>query len=422
MKKIIFKASSQKDFSIATLMKEINKVSCRILFDLEHGMIVVENVDTSTIDYIIDLINKYYTISSVDIDNTIETVKKDDGVSDIKEQKTEKNLNFKNIEFENKYIETLINKLSKTVSFALSTNNATEKEIGEFILTCISELSLTYNQVDCIEFNVGDVVDCNYGTHLHGEINGIHVPAIVCHILNNGMAYLVPITKTIYASTSNSILQFKCPENIIYDNPNFTGGSALLNKAKYLRPERFHRVVGRVTPDFFETILNRLPSVFDFTNHSSNLNCTTSNTNQIDDTISSSKNSPVKISRISSTKTFTEESELLEIFSPVFDKLDNTKKLEDLVDDFFNEIGLITTSEFVKQCFIIACSTDKKINYENILLELQNMNTYITNITPVKVSLKGDFKNWLKKYPDLANKCPRISLMSILKVFAKKFA
>jgi len=40
----------------------------------------------------------------------------------------------------------------------------------------------------------------------------------------------------------------------------------------------------------------------------------------------------------------------------------------------------------------------------------------------IKASLKEEFKNWLKKYPKLAEKCPKISLMAVLKVFAKRFA
>lgn len=424
MKKIIFKVSSQKDFSIASLMKEVNKVSCRILFNLAEGFVTVENVDTNMIDYIIDLINKYYSILSVDIDNTIETVKKEDNVTVIKEPKSQNDLNIKNIEFENKYIENLINKLLKTASWALYTNNTAEKEIGEFILTCISELSLTYSNIDCIEFNVGDVVDCNYGTHLPGEINGGHVPAIVCNILNNGMAYLVPITKTNSSSISNSILQFSCPENIIYDNPNFTGGSALLNKAKYLRPERFHKVIGKVSPDFLATILKKLPLVFNFTNYTSNSSCTnsvsTKDTHVLNSSNISKTTNNVTIPCQTSERVGLNETALLNVIGPALDKLDKHKTVENQLESFLSEIGMSSASKFVKESFIIACKIDNKITFDNILLELQCAHPYINNINIIKSSLKEDFKNWLKHYPELANR-PRLSIVSLLKVFAKKF-
>jgi hypothetical protein len=40
----------------------------------------------------------------------------------------------------------------------------------------------------------------------------------------------------------------------------------------------------------------------------------------------------------------------------------------------------------------------------------------------IKASLKENFKKWLKQYPELAKKCPKLSLMSVLKTFAKRFA
>lgn len=40
----------------------------------------------------------------------------------------------------------------------------------------------------------------------------------------------------------------------------------------------------------------------------------------------------------------------------------------------------------------------------------------------IKATLKENFKKWLEQYPELAKKCPKMSLMSVLKVFAKKFA
>ena len=38
----------------------------------------------------------------------------------------------------------------------------------------------------------------------------------------------------------------------------------------------------------------------------------------------------------------------------------------------------------------------------------------------IKASLKESFKKWLEQYPELAEKCPKLSLMSVLKAFAKR--
>ena len=375
MKKIIFKVNSQKDISIASLMKEVNKVSCRILFNLTEGLVTVENVDTTKIDYIIDLINKYYSILSVDIDNTDSL--QDTDIQNLYSENMHINptSSTNNVIIENEHIESLVGTLSKTLNWALSKGNATEKDLGCFILSCISEISLAYNSINCIEFKVGDIVDCNYGTHLPGEINGVHVPSIVCNILSNGMAYLVPITQSVFSTNSNSILYFKNNENIIFDESGYAEGTVLLYKAKYLRPERFHKVIGRVTPDFLKTILNKLPLVFNFTNYLSNSSCTNFATpkshNTFDNSNVSKKNNNVTISRQASNRIGLNETALLKAIGPALDKLDIDKSVESQLDDFLSEIGMSSTSKFVKQSFIIACKIDNTILILIILILLK---------------------------------------------------
>ena len=72
MKKLTFKVSSQKDGSFISLIKEVDKTSCRISIDFENGFVSVENVNDIMIDSVIELVNNYYTIVGVDIDNTLE--------------------------------------------------------------------------------------------------------------------------------------------------------------------------------------------------------------------------------------------------------------------------------------------------------------------------------------------------------------
>ena len=72
MKKLTFKVSSKKDGSFIALIKEVDKISCRISFDFDNGFVEVENVDVIMLDSVIELIDNYYTIVSVDIDNILE--------------------------------------------------------------------------------------------------------------------------------------------------------------------------------------------------------------------------------------------------------------------------------------------------------------------------------------------------------------
>ena len=79
------------------------------------------------------------------------------------------------------------------------------------------------------------------------------------------MAYLVPITKMQTEITSESYLIFNPPEDVIYEKDYYKGGTALLDKAKYVRTQRINEVIGRTTPEFFKKVLYGLASTFDFT-------------------------------------------------------------------------------------------------------------------------------------------------------------
>lgn len=115
-----------------------------------------------------------------------------------------------------------------------------------------------------------------------------------------------------------------------------------------------------------------------------------------------------------------EEAALLETIGFAFDKLDTSKMVEEQVDSFLTDIGMTTTERMVTQSFIIACNINK-INYENVLLGLHDEFPKVKKAI-IKNILTEAFNNWLEKYPNLAEKCPKISLMTVLKVFAKKFA
>ena len=438
MKKLTFKVGSQKEGSLISLIKEVDKISCRISFDFENGIVAVENVNDIMIDSVIELVDNYYTILGVDIDNTLEententttavssesssdvsnnTVETDETVNEIKptvlEPQTEDDLIIKKVEFQNEYLEGLINKLVKTISWAMFKMNISEKEAGDYIYTTINEISMRYNKKECIDFAIGDIVDCTYGVHLPGEINGGHVSAIVCDISHNSMAYLVPITKIQTDIVSNSYLIFKAPEDVVYENDYYKGGTALLDKAKYVRAERFNAVIGKTTPAFFEKILRKLANTFDFTKKfaerveekSEKTVITTQNTEEVV-TESSKKYNNV-------------ENALLEVIGFAFDKLDPSKKVEDQVESFLEDIGMVS-NKMITQSFISACDI-KKIKYDNVALRLHEEFSEVDEET-IKNTLKETFKNWLEKYPILAEKCPKISIIYMLKLFAKKFA
>lgn len=402
MKKLTFKVSSHKSCSVASLIKEIDKIHCRIYLDFESGSVTVENVNDDTIT-VIELIDRYFTVISVNIDNTVEEPLAEKQPK-VLEPQSEDDLIIKKVEFRNKYVENLVNKLLSSAYWALFNKNISEKEIGNFIITSMCEIAMRYNNKPCVKFSVGDVVDCNYGMHLVGEINGGHVFAIVCNVMTDGMAYLVPIIENKSESTSQSYLAVNAPEDVIYENDAYKGGTALLDKAKYVRPERVNSVIGKATPAFFEKLLHQLASTFDFTS------CLDNSRKTVDKAVKT----PAK-------KVSNEESALMEVISFALEKLDASKTLEEQVEAFLVDIGMSTSEKMVTQAFMIACNI-KKINYENVILKLHDVYHPEFKEDAIKRILQDNFKEWLVQYPTLAEKCPKISLMSVLKVFAKRFA
>lgn len=309
MKMLKFEVSSQKTDSVASLskvaslIKEVNNLSCRIRLDFANNLVVVENVNESMIDTIFELVNSYYTIFSIDIDNVfeetsvsknpavpVETVYSEETAITVEDSRSEENsvpaalepviehsptvlepqteddLIIKKVEFENEYVEDIINKLVRTAYWAMYKKNVSESHISSYIFSTIFEISTNITGKETIDFAIGDIVDCNYGSHLIGETNGKHVHAIVCHVSDNNMVYLVPITSVYRATSSNAYLNINKSTDIIFANDFFKGGFAVLDKAKYLRAERVNSVVGKTTPDFFKQLLEQLASTFDFTN------------------------------------------------------------------------------------------------------------------------------------------------------------
>lgn len=463
MKKLTFKVSSQKDGSFISLIKEVDKISCRISIDFENGFVSVENVNDIMIDSVIELVNNYYTIVGVDIVNTLEnstenpiaaiatksisdvpsnTVETDETVIEagptILEPQTEDDLIIKKFEFQNEYLERLINKYVRTISWVMFKMNISEKEVADYIYTAMNEISMRYNKKRCIDFSIGDVVDCSYGVHLPGEINGGHVSAIVCNISRDSMVYLVPITKAQTNIVSHSYLTFNAPKDVVYENDYYKGGTALLDKGKYVRAERFNAVIGKTTPAFFEKILRKLANTFDFTkefaerveeerelpltttdevvaNSFTTEKTSTETVGESDDTtINKAEQSP------NPAKKYNVEDTLQEVIGFAFDKLDPSKNVEDQVENFLTDIGMVSNEKMITQSFVIACDI-KKIKYDNVIFKLHEVFPEMNEET-IKNTLKETFKYWLEKYPTLAEKCPKISIMAILKLFAKKFA
>lgn len=448
MKKLTFKVNFKKDIPMVLLFKEISKINCRIFINTDAGIVEVENVLDNMDDIVIELIDKHCTIMEINIDNTIDItqdaeptlseevqeVSNEEVVHEEKsnqpkafEPQSAEDIIIKKIEFENKYIENILTKLMKTSYWAMYKMNVSEKEIGNFIYTCLNEISMRYNKDEWSkEFSVGDIVACNYGTHLPGEINGGNIHGVVCNISDENMAYIVPITKLTEELTSKSYLTFSAPEDAEYKTDRFTGGTALLDKGKYIHIARISYVIGKTTESFFSKLLNKLAYTFDFTTYKDVLRDKVEDISPIYEESKETSDENVEVSEETiqeeaPNKKLSEEAALLEIASikNALDGLDNTKAVLYQAEWFMKEIGMNVFDEMFIQAFVWGCYI-KTITYSSIIQKLQQKMPYVKS-RDIRQTLQQHFKDWLKLYPDLAEKCPKISIISLIKVFAKKF-
>lgn len=77
MNKLTFIGNIKDEQSKASIIKEIFFVSCRMQLDIVNGFLTVENIDDTQINMIIDLIDNYYNINEIIIDNLIDHISND---------------------------------------------------------------------------------------------------------------------------------------------------------------------------------------------------------------------------------------------------------------------------------------------------------------------------------------------------------
>ena len=78
----------------------------------------------------------------------------------------------------------------------------------------------------------------------------------------------------------------------------------------------------------------------------------------------------------------------------------------------------MSNKNLIKQAFVSACKV-KKVKYESIIIELKNQNPNMKE-DEIKKALKNAFKTWIStNHPTIVEQFPKISIMSMLKLFAK---
>lgn len=377
MDTVIFKIEKWKSESIASLLKEINEISCRLHIDFEKGVITAKDVNNYVIDTIIGVIDKHFVIESISVDNTTN------------QEKSELNENDRVVKFFDKDIENLLNeKFIKTIVWAMSHGMSSE-EIQKYIWTMITEISYSNSnssELRVKNVSVGDVVQVNFGKHPIGEMSDSRGYAIVCNISTDGSLFLVPIDKESSNIDSNSF-------NIL-ENSDVT---VLLEMSKYVNPRRLDKVLGKVEPEFLKELLNQIAITFDFN----------SNAEEID-----------------FTKCLTAEMALQEIIGPALEKVMPGLYPEDnQIFKFLADIGMPNNVITLRKAFEVGIYLEK-ITYNNLISQIISENPEMydeSDSKNLRNLLKRIFDNWAQNYPDLKKQCSKISIVSIIKMFAKKF-
>lgn len=377
MDTVIFKIEKWKSESIANLLKEINEISCRLYIDFEKGVVTAKDVNNDVIDTIIGVIDKHFIIESISVDNTTN------------QEKSELNENDRVVKFSDKDIENLLNeKLIKTIVWAMSHGMSSE-EVQKYIWTMITEISYSNSsssELRVKNVSVGDVVQVNFGKHPIGEMSDSRGYAIVCNISTDGSIFLVPIDKESSNIDSNSF-------NIL-ENSDVT---VLLEMSKYVNPRRLDKVLGKVEPEFLKELLNQIAITFDFN----------SNAEEID-----------------FTKCLTAEMALQEIIGPALEKVMPGLYPEDnQIFKFLADIGMPNNVITLRKAFEVGIHLEK-ITYNNLISQIISENPEMydeSDSKNLRNLLKRIFDNWAQNYPDLKKQCSKISIVSIIKMFAKKF-
>lgn len=162
------------------------------------------------------------------------------------------------------HIKANIRRLTDKIYQFISENNADYREICKYLTSTVAELSMRYTPKKIISYKVGDVVDCNYCMHLDSEISGGHIHAIVCHMDENHLVYLVPILKEHRYYEEGRFLPLINHVDVEYLSNTFDGGTVSVKMGKYLDAQRMREVVGHVSPDYLPLLFREITKATSF--------------------------------------------------------------------------------------------------------------------------------------------------------------
>ena len=259
MKKVTFEFNEEKFKSKAQLLKEMAAMSCKIQIEFDNRIIIVRNVKNNDIEAVIDVIDKYFNVSKASIEDDGEVEK----ILPV-QNNSQALLNEEIRKLNNIAINGVLSELIKNISWAMNVKMAPEKDVAQFIWAMINEVSMKYDSNrEPIKFAVGDIVNCNYGKHLNGEISGNRILTVICHISYAGYAFGVPMIETENVDKNDFRLEAQDLKESTCSK-DFRGKKMLIAQGRYLNPLRFSYVGLQVKDIALEKILKEVAKIFNF--------------------------------------------------------------------------------------------------------------------------------------------------------------
>lgn len=406
MKKITFTLKVEAEPNTISLMKEIDKISCRINLDLEHNIIIVENVSDGMLEDVVDLVKKYYSISNIHIDNILSGAN-----NEMEAQLSDSSSKYRwvfDTNFEGKCLKPIIKDIINRSEKILATSGDSESQISKFIASSRDDLSYNYFIGESVKFSIGDIVSCNYGKHLLGEPFGFDLYSIVGNISKTGMPYLIPLGRLNYGNESTFILNPDSDIEKIDSHINICT-KLYLDRARYVNAKRVNKVIGSVKSEFLQRLLIAVTDNYNFVNSDSTI--------KSNDTVT--KESFFEVLRVNKKLLRDSERAIFEAISPKLTVLDTNTPVYKQLDTFLEAIGMPVDNELVKQSFVVAPSLPKISGpVLSTTLKLQDANFAKID---VQARLRAVSRNWLVGYPKLAEDFSKISFCTLLRVYVKVF-
>ena len=332
---------------------------------------------------------------------------------------------YSKIHFSDPEVGSFVNRIIGSLINAVYHSNASIIDTLKFLLGAALEISIQYNPIPAdslIAFSVGDVVDCKFGTHVDGEISGMHVHSIVCDIQDDGTVYLLPITKQILDGDGKKYLLARANQDISYYNPKFNGGTVLLRMGKYVRPERIRIIVGKTSPDFFQHLLQIFHHSMDFSYNLPAYNGLFNNGSVPSpiDVVSGTEAVPEKKPKKIREKKISFEAYMENFLAPFLSSINEPDfSLEDKVSFLLSELKFNDQLAVVHDAFVVSCEVPR-VTITSIIAALSKI--HLVNFKEILMdTLYTSYEHWIaQQHPEILENYPDTSIMTMLKIFSKK--